>query len=212
MRKTILFINAGHGGTADNGDTMTDPTAGKKTLHTNKKFYHNGSWFYEGTSNRDFAMEFIIEATKAGFICVPVFEPQRDTPRSERIAFANAWAKGKKSVWLSFHSNATSNSTAPQTGAEGACCFVANLTGAAAQLAKAMMPSIEAVFDEWKSKRRAQLVNTQPLDETVKTLMPAILFELGFFDNAKNADLLINPEFRAEVIAVMVQKLKENLI
>jgi N-acetylmuramoyl-L-alanine amidase len=212
MRKTILFINAGHGGTADNGDTMTDPTAGKKTLHTNNKFYHNGSWFYEGTSNRDFAMEFIIEATKAGFICVPVFEAQRDTPRSERISFANAWAKGKKSVWLSFHSNATGNSTAPQTVAEGVCAFVSSLTSAGGQLAALMLPAIESVFDKWASKRRAQLVHTKALDETALTLMPSILFELGFFDNPKNADLLINPQFRAEVIAVMVQKLKENLI
>ena len=212
MRKTILFVNAGHGGVADNGDTMTNPADGKKTLHTNNKFYHNGAWFYEGTSNRDFAMEFIIEATKAGFVCVPVFEPQRDTLRDERIDWANDWAKNKRSVWLSFHSNATANSTAPQTGAEGACCFVANLTGTAGKLANKIMPSIQSVFDKWGSQRRAQTVLAHGYDETVKTSMPAILFELGFFDNPKNADLLINPAFRAEVIAVMITKLKENLI
>jgi N-acetylmuramoyl-L-alanine amidase len=41
--------------------------------------------------------------------------------------------------------------------------------------------------------------------------MPAILFELGFFDNPNNADLLINPQFRTLIIKSMVETLKTKL-
>jgi len=209
MKKTILFVNAGHGGMADNGETLTNPIDGKKTLHKNGKFYHKGSWFYEGSSNRDFALEFIAKASAAGFVCIPVFEPQIDSDRRARISFANKIAETRRTLWLSFHSNATAVSTAPQNSAEGACCFVGNLAGVGGQLANSIMPEIEKVFDKWGSGRRAKLVHNTALDETTRTTMPAILFELGFFDNPKNADLLINPEFRAEVLSALVAKLVE---
>jgi N-acetylmuramoyl-L-alanine amidase len=208
MKKTLIFVNAGHGGMDDKGQTLTNPQDGKKTLHSNGKFYHNGSWFYEGSSNRDFALEFIAAASLAGFICIPIFDAQLDTNRLERIALANNLAKGKRSIYLSFHSNATGNSVAPQTIAEGCCCFVASLSGTGGKLAAEIMPDVQAVFDKWGSRRRAQLVHDKPLDETARTFMPSILFELGFFDNANNADLLINPEFRKEVNAAIVAKLK----
>jgi N-acetylmuramoyl-L-alanine amidase len=41
--------------------------------------------------------------------------------------------------------------------------------------------------------------------------MPAILLELGFFDSANNADLLINPTFRDELVKVMIETLKTRL-
>ena len=207
IKKTILFVNAGHGGIDDKGDTMTDPKAGKKTLHTNGKFYHKGSWFFEGSSNRDFALEFIASASLAGFICVPVFEPQIDTTRLNRINWANDYSKGKKTLWLSFHSNAIANSTNPQNSAEGACCFVGSLAGVSGKLAAEIMPAVQAVFDKHGSGRRATMVHDTPLDETAKTVMPSILFELGFFDNPDNADLIINPIFRDEVIQAIIKKL-----
>ena len=43
MKKTLIFVNAGHGGMDDKGNTLTNPIDGKKTLHTNGKFYHYGS-------------------------------------------------------------------------------------------------------------------------------------------------------------------------
>lgn len=208
MKKTLIFVNAGHGGMDDKGQTLTNPIDGKKTLHTNGKFYHNGSWFYEGSSNRDFALEFIAAASLAGFICMPVFDAQLDTNRLDRINLANTLAKGKKSIYLSFHSNAAGSTVNPQTAAEGCCAFVGSLSGTGGKLAAEIMPDVQAVFDKWGSRRRAQLVHDKSLDETARTFMPSILFELGFFDNANNADLLINPYFRKEVIAAIVAKLK----
>lgn len=68
---------------------------------------------------------------------------------------------------------------------------------------------MQKVFDRWGSKRRAQLIHDKSLDETTYTSMPAMLFEVGFFDNPHNADLLINPEFRAEVIDAMLKEIEQ---
>lgn len=207
MKETILYINAGHGGLSDEGRYTTPAYIGKKTLHTNGKFYHGGGWFYEGVFNRDIANEFIYEATKLGYKCIPVFHQQLDTSRMERIKKANNDAVGKKALWLSFHANAIANSTDPQNRAEGVCTFVYKLGTQTADNAEKVTKAVNKVFELWGSKTRAQLVHDKALDETYYTAMPSMLFEIGFFDNPHNADLLINPKFRAEVIQAILKEL-----
>jgi len=204
MKNTLLLINAGHGGMDANGNNMTDKISGKQTLHNNGKTYHNGSWFFEGVFNRDIANEFIIEAQKLGFYCIPVFDQLKDTKRIERITKGNKAALGWNSLWISFHANAAGNSIYPQLSAQGASVFVHKLLRPTAYNAEVICKAVQSVFDRWGSKRRSQLVHDNPLDETKYTNMPAMLFELGFFDNPDNADLLINPKFRKEVIHAML--------
>jgi len=204
MKNTLLLINAGHGGMDANGNNMTDKISGKQTLHNNGKHYHNGSWFFEGTFNRDIANEFIIEAQKLGFECLAVYDQLKDTKRIDRITKGNKAALGKNALWISFHANASGNSIYPQLSAQGASVFVHKLLSPTAYNAEVICKAVQSVFDRWGSKRRAQLVHDNPLDETKYTDMPAMLFELGFFDNPDNADLLINPKFRGEVIQAML--------
>jgi len=71
---------------------------------------------------------------------------------------------------------------------------------------------LEKIFDRYGSKRRASLVLDTSLHITSATSMPAILFELGFFDNPNNADLLINPTFRTALITSMIETLKTKVI
>ena len=204
MKNTILLVNAGHGGMDANGNNMTDKISGKQSLHTNGKTYHNGGWFFEGVFNRDIANEFIIEAQKLGFECLAVYDQLKDTKRIDRITKGNKAALGKKSLWISFHANAASNTINPQYSAQGACVLVHKLGTETAKNADTICKAVQSVFDRWGSKRRGQLVHDNPLDETKYTDMPAMLFELGFFDNPDNADLLINPKFRSEVVQAML--------
>jgi N-acetylmuramoyl-L-alanine amidase len=209
MKKTILFINAGHGGLDDNGNYTTPPTTGKKTLHTNGKKYHGGGWFYEGVFNRDIAEEFICEAQKRGYTCERTYHKSLDTPLAKRTNDANVKASGKTALWVSFHSNAVASSTAPQTFAEGVCVFVYRLGSHTAMAANQICKAVEKVFDNYGSGRRAQLVHDKSLHETTHTSMPAMLFEIGFFDNPNNADLLMNPKFRQEVIIAMLNEIEK---
>jgi len=214
MKQTVLFIDAGHGGLDPmTKEYLTPPSIGKKTLHDNGKSYHYNGWFYEGHFNRQIASEFILEATKAEFYCIPVYHPWKDNPMKERTDFANQQAMRlqTQSMFLSFHANAAGATSGPQLFAEGVCSFVYKLGTETANLALTITQNLEKVFDTYGSKRRAGLVFDSPLHMTSQTTMPAILFELGFFDNPNNADLLINPQFRTLIIKSMVETLKTKL-
>ena len=215
MKQTILFIDAGHGGLDPmTKEYLTPPTIGKKTQHTNGKAYHNNGWFYEGHFNRQFAREFIEKATLAGFYCIPVYHPWNDNSLKDRTDTANQIAAkyGARSLFLSFHANAAGMSTAPQTSAEGVGAFVYKLGSDTAALALSICQGLERIFDRYGSKRRASLVLDSSLHITTHTSMPAILFELGFFDNPNNADLLINPTFRTALITSMIETLKTKVL
>lgn len=215
IKQTLLLIDAGHGGIDPNtGLYTTSPTIGKKTLHTNGKPYHGGGWFYEGKFNREFALEFMSQAKDAGYICHPVYHPYLDTPLNDRPKTGNEIQTkyNSKSLFLSFHANATAVGTAPQTSAEGVCSFVYKLGSETAKLAEKITLSMQNVFDAHGSKRRSQLVNDNPLTITTATNMGAILFEIGFFDNPNNADLLMKPEFRQKVVKSMIDIIKTNVI
>jgi N-acetylmuramoyl-L-alanine amidase len=214
MKQTILFIDAGHGGLDPmTKEYLTPPSIGKKTLHTNGKSYHYNGWFYEGHFNRQIASEFISEATKSGFYCIPVYHPWKDNSLKERTDFANQQAMKlqTQSLFLSFHANAATATTGPQMSAEGVCSMVYKLGSDTASLALVVTQNLEKIFDAYGSKRRAGLVFDNSLHITTHTAMPAILFELGFFDNPNNADLLINPQFRTLIIKSMVETLKTKL-
>jgi N-acetylmuramoyl-L-alanine amidase len=215
MKQTILFIDAGHGGLDPmTKKYLTPETIGKKTLHTNGKAYHDAGWFYEGHFNRQFANEFMEKAIAARFHCIPVYHPWNDNSLKDRTDSANQIAAkyGTRSLFLSFHANAAGMTTGPQTGAEGVGAFVYKLNSETAGLALSICQGLEKIFDKYCSKRRASLVLDTPLHITTATAMPAILFELGFFDNPNNADLLINPTFRTALITSMIETLKTKVI
>jgi N-acetylmuramoyl-L-alanine amidase len=74
-----------------------------------------------------------------------------------------------------------------------------------------MTKELEKIFDKYGSRRRSTLVLDNSLHITTYTTMPAILLELGFFDNPNNADLLINPTFRTALVRTMIETLKTRL-
>lgn len=214
QKQTVLFIDAGHGGLDPmTGEYLTPATIGKKTQHTNGKAYHNNGWFYEGHFNRQIAQEFISKAKEAGYHCIPVYHPFQDNSLKDRTDTANAMALKLQtmSLFLSFHSNAAGVGTQPQTSAEGVCSFVFKLGSETYKLALAITEQLEKVFDKYGSRRRSLQVLDNSLHITTYTTMPAILFELGFFDNPNNADLLINPTFRSNLINVMIETIKTKV-
>jgi len=214
MKKTVIFLNAGHGGMNEKGESMTDPEDGKMTLHTNGKEYHHKGWFYEGVFNRQIADEFAEKAQLLGFEIVKVYHPLYDGHQMNRVRYANSLApqinvKGKQCIWLSFHANAAGSGTAPKHSAEGVCTFVFKRGTETAKAAEQITKAMQDVFDAYGSKRRATLIHDKPLDETFHTAMPAMLFEVGFFDNPRNADLLIDPCFRSTLVDRMLKEIDQ---
>lgn len=213
----IILINAGHGGwNLDTKEYLTPPTTGKKTLHTNGNEYHDKGWFYEGVFNRIMAAELIAKITLSGLMCVPVYMPNKDMPLNDIPKAANEIQEilnkyyNEDCIFLSIHANSASSNTSPQNLAGGVCSFVYSVKSETAAFAYRINKKLQDLFDRYGSKRRSGLVNDSPLTVTKYTKMPAILLELGFFDNPQNADLLMLPTFRAEIAEIIAAELVEK--
>jgi len=216
MKQTVLIIDAGHGGLDPiTGKYATPEKIGKKTLHTNGQLYHGGGWFYEGVSNRKFATDFIRQASTE-FVCCPVFHPWHDTPLNNRVAMANTIFEKMQAhcVFLSFHSNAFGSNFAPQTAAHGVTLHTLFKNGGAADIANVIAPGLNERFGDYGSRRPDNWPLKFELDIhiTRHTKMPAIVLEVGFFDNPKDADILMNPFAIMEFNKTLLEELKNELI
>jgi N-acetylmuramoyl-L-alanine amidase len=207
MKETILLVDAGHGGLDPiTGEYKTPPNYGKKFNFKTGTYHNNSSWFYEGYSNRVIASEFIAQASRAGFICVPVFQPSEDTSLMRRINLANQYYKevNKNCIFLSFHSNAFKSY---HRGLQ-AYHYPNSLKGKA--IAKAIIATTQKTFINYDSIE-AYPLRTAKFAVLRATIPPAVLLELGFFDNREDADLLIDSEFRADIVASIVAGLNNIL-
>ena len=202
MKKT-LFISAGHGGIDPNDGLYTtkrDQNA-KYFRHQNGKRYHRDGEIYEGVINRAIVAEFISQATKRGYHCVPVYHEWKDTPLSVRTSFANDTSKrfGYDSLYLSFHSNASNGNARgfvsfhhPQSKngkrlAENIASFASPYWG------KHGMEFRNPVLPGYMYTPKGKIRGIY--HEVLKTDMPALILENGFFDNPFDADLLMKSEF-----------------
>lgn len=215
MKKTILIIDAGHGSISPTtGEYLTAPNIGKKTLH-NDGNYHGGGWFYEGLFNRQSAADFMRQAA-GKFHCIPIYHQWDDTSLGHRVELANniARAMGNDNVFLlSFHSNSNSATTAPQNKAYGYTLHTYALKGRTANIAKAIAPKLNWKFGQFGSLRPSiwPLHFQKVVDITAKTTMPTIILEQGFFDNPKDAKLLLHPEVIEGLNKTLLEELSKVL-
>lgn len=111
-KKIVLIVDAGHGGNHPvTGQYLTPPHIGKfyRFLDENGKLDFE---IREGVINRLIADRLVEVATQAGFEVAKVYHYCNDNSLAERCAQANvlhqrALAKGQRSIFLSFHSDAS---------------------------------------------------------------------------------------------------------
>jgi len=186
MKQTVLLIDAGHGGIDQSGNYTTAPTK----QHKYTQGFHNNGWFYEGVSNRRIAAEFIAQASRMGFLCVPVYHPSKDTPLINRTNIANEIAvdlQAQDCIYISFHSDAF-NSTA-----RGWTIFHHPNSGNGKTIAESINDQVSPLLSEFGTTNRG--VRTANYHVLTYTSMPAVLIENLFFDNEHDAELLQDPTF-----------------
>lgn len=207
MKETVILLDAGHGGLSPKTGTYTTPISnGKRYKHQNGNEYHNEGWFYEGVSNRVWAMEFIKQSATRGFLVVPVFAPSVDTGLNRRVLLANEYAKncGQNTVFLSFHHNAFKGTT------RGHQTYYHPHSKRGLELSKIITPHVVRVFEDFDSIGRYP-ERTAKFHVLQYTSMPALLMEFGFFDNSYDADLLMRYEFQVQVINGLLNGLDQAL-
>jgi N-acetylmuramoyl-L-alanine amidase len=216
MKKTVLFVNAGHGGRdPKTGEYTTPASNGKRCMHTNGKEYHNKGWFFEGVVNRQLAALFIAEATALGYTCIPVYDAIADTSLEARVKIANDahLRMGVPTFWISFHSNAFKGETrgwnAYHMPGNMNSREIATKAGARVNQYFNAKGSINNEYVRegygWRNGERFVLY------ELLNTKMPALLFEWLFFDNPLDADLLMMPEVREDSVSILAAELAKLL-
>ena len=206
MKETVLLVDSGHGGIDPETGEYTTPIETGKRFYFEEKEFHSEGWFYEGVSNRVIAAEFIAQATRAGFICVPVYPPSADSSLMRRINFANHYYNevNRKCVFLSFHSNAFQQTN------QGLQVYHYPNSTAGKALAEAVIATTQKTFLDYGSNFPYPLKNAE-FAVLRGTIAPAILLELGFFDNLKDVNLLFSNGFRVDIVNSIVSGLDKYL-
>jgi N-acetylmuramoyl-L-alanine amidase len=186
MREKIIFIDAGHGGIDPEGNYTTAPSK----QHKFEQGFHESGWFYEGVSNRRLVAEFIAQASRMGFLCIPVYDPFDDVSLQTRCNRANDRAKelNAPSIFVSFHSNAFDGS------ARGWCIFHHPNSSNGKKLAENIAIETLPLCAEYGVPHRTPVLSAN-FHVLTYTSMPAVLIENLFFDNEQDAELLQDATF-----------------
>lgn len=235
--KKVVFIRAGHSGVDPNtGEYLTKKKQNAKYfLHRNGKPYHDNGYFYEGVSNRNIADKVMKFCQERAIEFEKLHHDYQDFYLSTFCLKANKLyheyrAKGYDVIMLDIHSNAG--------GIRGFSAFYypgyIDANGRAVKrpstnglkLATVMANSINPLFlmhkselkypirEGWMYKRNGTGYIPYAVYYMLKeTAMPTVILENGFFDNAADADLLMDENFTdalAECIVNGIEKYFEQ--
>lgn len=194
MSKT-LFLDAGHGGVDLKGNYTTAP--GKMWKHPSGIF-HNATTFYEGVSNRTFADLLAKEFVSRGVNVVKTYHPFVDNSLKSRIDTANFYHKNvNNGILLSLHSDAVNI----QDKARGLAVWTSKGQTKSDIIADRLIEGYEKDLLSFGITMRKDVKDGDKDYEDdfyvlVNSTMEAVLVENLFFDNKKDAEMLMNPEYQ----------------
>lgn len=192
MIKNII-LDPGHGGIDKDGNYTTAPA---------KMFtFPDGIVAYEGVINRQ-VMGHIYTCLRSHLYLNVVATVKEDDPRDislrHRVRVANSYDPSE-TIFISIHCNASQSHTA-----SGFELFTTKGTTKSDKLAEEIASAVEHLYEEEGIRLRYDLSDgdkDKEVDFYVlrKSKCPAVLLELGFFDNRKDFDLLSDPKFQADL-------------
>lgn len=202
MKDFYLYLDAGHGGLDEYGHYTTAPA--KMYDHGEGYEFHDGGKFYEGVFNRQVA-----ERVKAKFkfvhqerYCIPTYHPIKDTPLHNRTNYANKLYKeiGMDGFMVSIHANAGNG-----TGFE---IFTSPGNTKSDMIAEFIYNEVSRKFPGYKLRpdiRDGDPDKEAPFWMLTKSAMPAVLIECGFFDNPKDAEMMMSSVFQDKIAGIIFQ-------
>lgn len=200
----IVVIDAGHGGVID----------GKYETAPNKMYDHGDFVFYEGLFNRMIATKFAAKLKKSKISHVFTTTSNYDVSLPVRVSKANNTYKINKDklVYLvSIHGNAAGVNSA--SGIEG---FTSPGLTKSDYICDAYLNELNEVGWKMRYGRDEYLERDKEsrFYILVNTLCPAILLELGFFTNKKQAEDMMKAEMQDKIVDLMLsahKKVVDNL-
>lgn len=192
MIKNIV-LDPGHGGLDINGNYSTAPA---------KMFtFPDGTVAYEGVLNRQIfghVYTCLRSHTEFNVVATVKEDDPRDISLAQRVRVANKFDPSE-TIFVSIHCNASRNHNA-----SGFEIFTTKGKTKSDSLAQKIASAVEHLYEEEGIRLRYDLSDgdkDKEVDFYVlrKTKCPAVLLELGFFDNRKDFDILSDPHFQANL-------------
>ena len=204
MERITWLLDPGHGGMISDGQNGL-----KYATAPAKMFTHpDGLVIYEGVFNRQ-VIQFVKDIMKGkGMKYYDVVDSEYDIPLSERVTKANTFfSKDKRCGYFSMHGNAANSQ------AHGIEIFTSKGETQSDKYATVIMESIMRKFPD--EKFRLDTWSDGDIDKEAnyyvlrKTNMPAVLLEMWFFDNFKDAMKMNDPAMRRAVAEAIVEAFEE---
>lgn len=191
----IYLIDAGHGGIDSEGNYTTSAQKGKQYTHPNFTIY-------EGVTNRMIAKLLMIELEQAGIDYIQIHDDVVDLSLHQRVKKANAI--NQPCMYLSIHSNA----------GKGKGFEVFTSPGETKSDHYAEIFAKRFIKDWPEYKFRSDLSDGDHDKEErftvlTETKMPAVLVELLFFDEIKQAETLMSLQGQTRLADSLFQAIKE---
>lgn len=177
MAKKKIAVDDGHG--------LAPLTPGKRTPFIPSL----GRFIPENEFNKAVAAYLVKELKRNGFDTVETAPTDVDTPLSTRVNTAN---NARADLFISIHYNAF-DGTFEGRNPEG---FSAHIDPSGGESEKFAKIALKHLAKGTIQKNRG--VVKQQLYVTAYTKMPAVLFELGFMDNNREALLMVDKSFQKE--------------
>lgn len=185
-----VFLDAGHGGIGPNGRYTTAPD---KMYHHGRMHcdFHYEGRFYEGVWNRHLTSRVMFKLRNMQIPFYIVSHKYIDTALEERVGTANRLSRHyRHSIYLSNHSNAG--------GGSGYEHYTSPGNTMSDQLGEIYWHEVERMLGD-SIRYRPDLSDGDHDKEArffvlTRTMMPALLIEHLFFDNYKDAMLLMDED------------------
>ena len=198
--KPLILIDCGHGGMID----------GKYTTAPSKMYDHGDFIFYEGVFNRELGIKVGYRLKNAEISYMFVTDSNEDVPLKTRVNMANDIAdmfRDKKTIYISLHGNADGVESA--TGIEV-------YTSPGLTKSDKLATLIYYRLEELGWNMREDLVDGDVDKESrfyvlMKTVMPAVLIEAGFFTNKQEAMMMLDPDVQEMMAEKIVEGIKDYL-
>jgi N-acetylmuramoyl-L-alanine amidase len=195
-----FILDPGHGGIVD-GKYVT---AGKRS-----PLFPDGSCLYEGVNNRDNVKRILKEAHKLGLRAIDIVDSESDISLGERVRRANL--HGRKAVYISIHSDAAGDGIKWHP-AKGITVFTSIGQTTSDKFADIVFKKLRNHFPTM-NMRECNVDGDHDKEANFfvlqRTVMPAVLLELGFHTNFNEAQYIQTEEFKLKMAKAVVDSMYE---
>jgi len=196
MSSTLFIVDPGHGGVINGVNQSKDGKYSPK--------FPDGSRFYEGVNNRDNAKRLIYHLSSIGMEAVDVTGgSDLDVPLLKRVITANKIGLGRKSVYISIHSDAQGNGESWMP-ASGISVYTSKGQTKSDAFATMLISELEHEFGGSVKWRQDALDGDKDKEENFyvlrKTSMPAVLIEAGFHTNESEVKKMMTNDWKIKLV------------